>query len=199
MPVILLCVLIFVIWLHYESSKSTKIDSGNSNAFWKKESEANNTRKADISDLDYITIPIDNLPFQDTTDEAIIEVQEKIIELSKQKIINFTGLSNTDLKLQYGAPNLTALSSYDQNYTLLVRALNSWATLLYEQNNLMDAVIILEFAVHCRSDVKNTYIVLGNIYKAMNQKNKIAELIEIVENLNSLSKSTIINALNEIK
>lgn len=198
MPVILLCVIIFVIWLHYENTKSTKIDKVNSNAFWAKESEANNTRKADISDLDYIIIPIDKLPFQDTEDEVIIAVQEKIKDLSQQKIVNFTGLSNTDLKLQYGAPNLTALSSYDQNYTLLVRTLNSWGTLLFEKTNLMDAMIVLEFAVDCRSDVKSTYVILGNIYKAIDQKNKITKLIEVVENLNSLSKSTITKALNEL-
>lgn len=198
MPVILLCVIIFVLWLHYEKSKATKIDQEASKAFWQKESEANNTRKTDLSNLDYVTVPIDNLPFQETQDEVIMELQKTIKELSKQKIVNFTGLSNTELKLQYGAPNLTILSTYDQNYTLLVRTLNSWATLLYEQNNLIDAMTLLKFAIDCRSDIKNTYMLLGNIYKSQGHQDKIKELIKIAENLNSLTKSGIITALSEL-
>ncbi|ROR21928.1 hypothetical protein EDD66_1188 [Mobilisporobacter senegalensis] len=198
MPVILLCVIIFVVWLHYEISKSTKKDKEASNAFWEKESEANNTRKADLSDLNYIMIPMDKLPFHDAASEDITNLQEKIKDLSKQKIVNFTGLSNTDLKLKYGAPNLTILSTYDQNYTLLVRTLNSWASLLYDQNNLTDAMTILEFAVDCHSDIKNTYMLLGNIYKSMGDHTKIKELIGLADELNSLTKSGIIKELNTL-
>ena len=196
MPVIFLCVIIFVVWLHYQISKSSKKDKDASDSFWKKESEANNTRKADLSDLTYITVPMDKLPFSDTAKEDIRNLQDTVKNLGK--IVNFTGLSNTDLKLKYGAPNLTILSEYDQNYTLLVRTLNSWAALLYEQDSLDDATVVLEYAVECRSDIKNTYVLLGNIYKSRGEFSKIKELVNIANGLNSLSKAGIIQELNQL-
>lgn len=196
MPVILLCVIIFVVWLHYQISKSSKKDKEASDSFWEKESEAKNTRKADLSDLTYITVPMDKLPFSDTAKEDMRNLQDTVKSLGK--IVNFTGLSNTDLKLKYGAPNLTILSEYDQNYTLLVRTLNSWAALLYKQGSLDDATVVLEYAVECRSDIKNTYVLLGNIYKSRGEFSKIKELTNIANGLNSLSKTGIIQELNQL-
>ena len=45
--------------------------------------------------------------------------------LKDEQIVNFTGISNTDLKLSFGAANLPTLSRFDQNYTLLARALHA--------------------------------------------------------------------------
>lgn len=198
MPVILICVIVFVLWLHYEISKSSKKDKNASDAFWKKESEANNTRKTDLSTLTYIKVPVDKLPFNDNVNEDIKSMQDTVKNLSTEKIVNLTGLSNTDLKIKYGAPNLTILSDYDQNYTVLVRTLNSWAAALYEQGNLNDALTVLEYAVDCQSDIKKTYVLLGNIYKSKGESNKVKELIDVAKKLNSLTKNGIIHELTQM-
>lgn len=198
MPIMLFILIIFILWLHYEKSKSTRIDRENTEAFWNTERDANQTRKMDLSNLDYITIPIDTLPFQDTTDETLLSLQEEIIHLSSLKIVNLTGLSNTELKLQYGAPNLTVLTEYDQNYTLLVRALNSWASYLLEHGQKDEAKIVLEYAIACNTDIKQDYISLAQIYIDEWKPENITHLIVKAESLNSLSKLPIKKALEDL-
>ena len=120
-------VILIVVWYAYERSKSIRIARKSSEQFWAKESEANRTRKKSMDDLTLITIPLDELPITSTDDEKLQEYQETITNLSQKDIINLTGISNTDLKLKYGAPNFPYLSECDQNFTDLARTLNQWA------------------------------------------------------------------------
>ena len=53
------------------------------------------------------------------------DYKQIILTLKDLPIVNFTGISNTELKLRYGAPNIDLLTQYDQNYTLLVRTCSS--------------------------------------------------------------------------
>lgn len=196
-PVMFLCLMIFFIWLHYEKTKSSRIDMEKSNAFWAKEQQSNVTRKADISNLDYITIPLDQLPFVDTPDPVLIDLQDKVKDLGNQKILNLTGLSNTDLKLQYGVANLNLLSSYDQNYTILTRTLSSWATYLYEHNIITDAKIVLEYAILCHTEISKTYLLLAKIYQSEGNQEAIKNLITTAQTLNTLTKDHIISSLEK--
>ena len=43
-----------------------------------------------------------------------------------RKLLNLSGISNTDLKLQYGHANLDLLAEYDQNFSNLLRCLDSF-------------------------------------------------------------------------
>ena len=114
-----------------------------------------------------------------------------------QPIVNLTGQSNTDLKLEYGTANITVLTEYDQNYTLLVSTLQQWADLLYNENHTNEVRQILEFAVSTRTDVSRTYDILSDIYIAIGQADKIADLIATAETLNSLNKEVILRHLQQ--
>ena len=82
--------------------------------FWEKELAANRTKRKPLDDLNYIQIPLDTFPMSVLSDNPVIlECHEILTELSTEKIVNLTGISNTDLKLQYGAPNIKILSAYD--------------------------------------------------------------------------------------
>ena len=59
------CLTIFIIFIailtyhiHKSDAKQAEVEA----AFWQKEYEANSTRKADISTLDYISIPLERFP-----------------------------------------------------------------------------------------------------------------------------------------
>lgn len=192
MPVIFLCVIIFCAWLHYQIKKSNTNASQTSENFWYKERKSNSVRKVDISKLDYIKIPLGELPFQETTDDSLIQIQNKVKDLTDSPILNLTGISNTDLKLQYGAGNLAYLADCDQNFILLARALNEWASYLYKQNDMENAKKILEYSVSCHSDIKNVYILLSSIYRTEGSEYKIAELLKKAESLTTLNKDVII-------
>ena len=96
--------------------------------FWTREKEANSTRRKSLDDLDYIHIPIEQFPMSLLEDVPKVDDYKQIIMTLKDlPVVNFTGISNTELKLRYGAPNIDILTQYDQNYTLLVRTLQQWA------------------------------------------------------------------------
>lgn len=122
-PVFFIVTLMLVLWVSYQKHRTDRIAEAKREAFWEKERLANTTRKKDLSNLDYITIPVENLPFPETGDEEITDIQNYLLKLSGTKIVNFTGISNTDLKLQYGAPNINLLMEFDKNYMELVRYL----------------------------------------------------------------------------
>lgn len=110
----------FMLWLSVNINRSYRKDRQTKEAFLDRETQANATRKQFLDELDYITIPLDKLPFCNENNNDFSEYEDKIKLLSSKNIVNFTGMSNTDLKLEYGAANLNLLSEYDRNYTELV-------------------------------------------------------------------------------
>ena len=165
-------------------------------AFWERERAANNTRRKPLDNLNYISIPLSELPIGlHTDDEKIEEYVQTIKTLSESPIVNLTGFSNTDLKLEYGAPNITLLSQYDQRYTTLVGVLQRWATALYDLGEVDAARTILEFAISTGSDVSGSYKLLSSIYYKDNNIDAIKQLINQAETLNSAMKQPILEYL----
>ncbi|MEG1847901.1 MAG: hypothetical protein RRX92_03980 [Lachnospiraceae bacterium] len=190
--------IVFIIWLTYELHKHSRIDESYDQAFWDREALANATRKKSLDALSYITIPLEQLPMElCTEEEEIQDIHKTLLRLSKATIVNLTGFTNTELKLQYGAPNINRLTEYDQNYTLLVRTLQKWASYLYQKNYLVEAKAILEFAVSTKTDVSSSYKLLADIYLAEGSFEKISDLISIASTLNSAMKNTIVHTLQE--
>ncbi len=189
---------VFLIWLRYEIKKHSRYDEKKQKEYWARELEANSTQKKSLEYLDYITIPINELPMETMTDnEFVKEYHETIYTLSKEKIVNFTGVSNTDLKLEYGVANLPLVSHYDQCYTMLVRTLQQWGLLLYENGYQKECRQILEFAVRTGTDISHTYRLLAQIYVENGEKENLEALKEKAANLNSAMKKPIDRMLKE--
>ena len=190
--------IVFCIWLVYEIHKHRNKQAKVDREFWQKEAAANNTRRKSLEDLPYITIPFDTLPMHIMAEDSkVIDYHQTLRELATSPIVNFTGISNTDLKLQYGAPNIELLSRYDQSYTNLVRTLQDLAEVLFENGYISDAQTILEFAISTRTDISATYKLLVTIYKQNNTPEKISGLLPIAESLNSGMKNSILKLLKE--
>ncbi len=178
--------------------KTKKRDSIHREDFWERELRANSTRRQPLDDLDYIRLSLDDFPMTLLEDVAKAEDYKQIIRsLSELPIVNFTGISNTELKLRYGAPNLDLLMHYDQNYTLLVRTLQQWAQMLYDAGYVDEARRMLEFSVSTGTDVSATYRLLCRIYNEQNTPEKIGDLYPIAEMLNSAMQKTIVRILQE--
>lgn len=195
-------VILFCIWLHFTLKKNSNKEAQIKKEFWDRESEANNVRKKSLDDLDYITIPFETLPFGLMPDvDTIVEAENTVKDLSKGKIVNLTGYTNTDLKLKYGTANITPLSEYDQNYTSLVTSLQKWGKQLFLYEKYYEACAVLEFAVQTRTDITDTYKLLCEIYTSklglstQEAAEQVQELIPIAETLNSLSKKRILDTL----
>ncbi|MDE7048700.1 MAG: hypothetical protein K2P25_12095 [Lachnospiraceae bacterium] len=190
--------IVFCLWLLYEIKKSRNAQEKSNEMFWQREAEANSTRRKSLDSLAYIRIPFEALPMELLKDDpSVSEYHETLRELSKSPIVNFTGISNTDLKLMYGAPNITLLSRYDQSYTFLVRTLQNWGQTLYERGYTDEACQVLEFAVETRTDITATYKLLASIYREKNQPEKTVSLIPIAESLNTSLSGHIVAMLKK--
>lgn len=189
----------FFFWLRSTGRKKSQDIQTLREDFWEKESQANATRKADISGLDYIKIPFEKLPFLDTQDTELLVLQNNIKSLADNPILNLTGLTNTDLKLTYGTANITFLSDCDSNFTTLVNHLYKWGQYLYDNGKIPEALQVLEFGISCRTDVSKNYILLANIYKEINVPEKIDNLIGTAGSLKTLKQDSILSVLKEIK
>lgn len=188
--------LIFLIVLNIAKHSTEKKEHESKDLFWQRENASNAAPKKDISSLNYIYFSLADLPAP-TSDPQLLEEYEKLRLLSDATILNLTGYSNTDLKLNYGASNLSALIKYDQNFTQLCQLLNRIGDSFYQLSLYSEAIQILEFAVACQSDISGTYRLLAQLYAARNQQYRISDLIARAQNLNSLSREIIIRHLEE--
>lgn len=183
--------IVFVLWLNYQIAKSNRISRKGIDEFWNKESQANLTRKADISSLTYITIPFEKLPLEDNPDQTINSYRDTILSHSGKKILNLSGLSNTELKLKYGTSNIKLLSEYDINYTVVISMLHKWGERLLELGFVNEAIAVLEVALDCHSDSHKTYELLAKIYIEQGS-NKINPLIDRISSANIRDKENLL-------
>lgn len=198
-PALFAIFITFLIWLSYELRKAGRQDQDTSASFWQREAEADNVRRQPLDNLDYITIPVDSLPFFYGIDEKLDEAQKTIENLASCTIVNLSGYTNTELKLMYGPANLPALTEYDQHFTQLVRALYTWGERLSSVGRDREAVQVLEYAVSIHSDVTAGYVLLGKLYHKLGTPDKIEALIKSASSLNTLLRDSLISQLKALR
>ncbi len=198
MPLLLFIGFIIIcLTVSHTVNHTKKLEDTANDAFWEKEQKGNFVRAQSTEDLVRITLP-DDLPYEEDCDEELAPIMKKIIPLKEAEIINLTGITNTDLKLKYGLPNLEYLMECDGNFTNMVVYLNKWADYLISHLRIDDAVKVLEFAVSCHADVGNIYINLAKIYIDRNEASKVNHLIEVCSSLNSLSSNLTVDKLKAL-
>ena len=166
--------------------------------FWEREQQANFVRRKDISGLPYISIPFDSFSIGAFSDMQLSELESALDTFREKKILNLTGQSNTDLKLQYGPANLAALTEYDQNFTDMLQFFTKYVNRLIELNHLDAAIPVLEFCIECGSDISVHYTLLADYYMQNGKSYKIDELRKKASALNSLTKASILQKLDAI-
>jgi len=194
---ILTSVLILCLVIAFFNHRSKEKIAAQEEDFWDKEAQANNTRRKSLDNLEYILIPMDKLPIDKHRDnDTINSIIDTIGELSKSPIVNLTGISNTDLKLQYGAPNIDLLSQYDSRYTTLATNLQKWGSKLIELGDTESAKAVLEFAISTKTDISGTYKLLSNIYKDEQDLASLEYLRSVASELNTPMQATILSYLS---
>lgn len=191
--VIFFIVIVFILWLRYELKKSSRTLQNANDKFWEREELANSTRKKSTDSLNYITISEKSLPFLEINDEIVAKCVSQLVFLKDKKILNLTGKTNTDLKLEYGAANLTFLSECDENYTSLSRTLNTYSARLVELGYEAEACSVLEFAVETGSDSLSMYRLLAEIYDRRKDADSLEYLLFKANQLDSMLKKSIVN------
>lgn len=196
---ILTSIVVFTIVLNIVKYVTDGKSNNNRQNFLELESKANSTRKKDLSNLNYITINEKNLPLIETNDEIIISSLQRLKILQEKKIVNFTGFTNTELKLEYGVANLPILSEYDSNFTNLCRELNIIGLQLLELGLIKEGQVYLEYAVDVGTDISSTYKALADIYYKNGDLSKISNLKIKANKLGDMNKAIILKALDEFE
>lgn len=184
----------------YFTKRSEAAQESIERTFWDKEKKSNSVRKKSLDLLNYITIPDDILQMQPLIQtEEIQSYLHDLQDLSQLKIVNLTGISNTDLKLTYGTANITILSEYDSHYTNMVTILQKLAERLLANGENALATCVLEFAVSTGTDVSKSYYLLASLYVETGQPAKIDSLIESASHLHSMMSNSIVRNLQEMR
>ncbi len=187
----------FIGVLQYAIRKARSKNDRADKAFWKREAEANNVRRKSLDDVEYLLVEPDKLPTDVLTDDEVVsDCIKNLRELAEEKIINLTGMTNTDLKLKYGVANLTYLSECDNRYTTLIQTLQKWSEYLWEKGQTDAAVQIMEYEVSIKSDAPSIYRRLASYYSKRGEKEKIQSLIKTVEEMNLITTKSLIADLN---
>ncbi len=190
--------IVFVLLLALRFSTVKKKTQEKYNNFWDNEAAANNAAAVDLSTLSYINVPINRFPFNKWEDDEIQMMEAQITELSKTRILNLTGKTNTDLKLQYGAANLDALTEIGENYNTLIILLVDYAKALMQKDDYEEAAKILEYGASIRSDISSNYMLLGDCYVALHRVSKIPVIRQQVESMDLLLGHKIVSYLDEL-
>ena len=191
--------IIFILLVRHNIRRSRRIEEGNEKAFWDRERRANEVRRKPLDDLVYVKPDMSSFPTDVMADDTEVkECMQLLGELEDQKIVNLTGMTNTDLKLKYGVANLKLLTEYDDRYTLLVQAIQKWADKLWENGYIKEAIPLLEEQVRIHADITSAYRKLAVYYRDNNEPEKIDNLKKTAETLNSSSKNVILRSLEEI-
>ena len=179
--------IVFCVLLTYHIKKGDSSQQQVMDEFFEKERQSNAIRKKDLSNLDYITIPLEKIPLQLHT-----ATEEKLFALAKLPIVNLSGISNTDLKLTYGTTNLERLSQYDIHFTDMVALLPVYAKELQEAGYPESACELLEFDIDCNADSRKIYQMLIDIYKESNNFEKLTWLKEQAQHIPSETTKQVI-------
>ena len=196
MPVFFICFIVFLLWLRVKLKQQDSAETQNKD-FWRREHEADFSRNKDISALDYISVDKSLLPFNEQTNDAeLLQIQQDINTVLSKKMINLSGMTNTDIKLAYGRGNFEILSVYDQNYLKFLSLLNKWGTYLLERGFTNEAKQIFEYAVNTLNcDISGCYTGLAKIYLKNNDINKVQQLINKIQSSDAYLKDSIAEKL----
>ncbi len=192
LPFILLFLVLLSIRLHKLNAKREQEES----EFWEKERQANITPAKDISNLRYITIPIEKFPLNFSDDKEVIQIENELKELSTHKLLNLTRVTNTDLKLTYGVPNFETMSKIGDDYDRVTVLLNKYAEALMEAGRTDDVITVLEFAVGTGTDISESYTMLANCYKQKALDTKLDILKNQVEQSSLYFKDSILEKIS---
>lgn len=195
---ILSIVIIGVIVLAFIYRKNDKKQKKDIDDFWEREKLAKTVPPKDLDTVEYLKVPIDKFYFGTLKDAETKELENKITEYSKKRLINLTGKTNTQLREMYGSPNLEIMQEIGDDFDKFSVVLNKYAKELVENGHFKEAVSVLEYGLVIKTDISENYIMLANCYKELNQERRIETLRDQVKTLGLLREPLIIEHIESL-
>ena len=200
-PSIFIIFLIFVFIFQHHMRKTTRQEKLNREKFWNEEKKSLSTRRKNFSQSDYIIPNLSKLTYP-----TIISIEpgqhlhyqqvtHQLKELSSMDLMNYSDLTNTEIRIRFGTANQTVIAQNEANYNRFLKVLAEYGYLMLEFEEVEEAIIAFEECVRLGSDYSNHYLTLAHLYLQKNQDYKVSKLKEKAQALNSLNKSVILKKL----
>lgn len=193
---------ILILVLNHNIRKNKSKDEHSVKAYLSREDAANNTRRKDLSNLPYIEVPFNTLPLDITLNDEKKQLQisqyiKEIRSLSEKQMLNLIGVSNTELKEQYGPANLELLTMYDMNYSRYIRNLHLLAECMYPEYP-EKAVEVWEYCLSIGTDISGTFSSLARHYVDSQDREHFMKLYDCIPDKSTISGKTILNKLDSL-
>ncbi len=196
--------IILVVLFQHHLRKNMRIEEEAKEKFWQKEKSSLIVRKKEFTESDYIKIPKDQVTFdlEPSFEKGDLmyyrQLIRKLHQLEKLDMMNFSHLSNTEVRLQFGTANQTIIQNNESNYNNYLQVLGKLAKLFADNNEHTMAIKILERCIAMKSDYRDHFILLGHLYSNSGNYVAIKELIKQAEALNSPLKKGLITSLKSL-
>ena len=102
--------IILLIAYHIRRTTLTRRREKREEEFWAREKEAEQAPAKDLSSLEYIRVPLERLPLGQVEEDELVMLEEELRELAGKPLLNLDGMTNTDVRLDYGAANFDAVA-----------------------------------------------------------------------------------------
>ncbi len=195
LTVFIIFLLVVYFYRAYNTKKREKIVA----AFWEREEQAKHTPAKDLSQAGYITVPIDSFPLGRCDSDEVMLIEEELLRLSKKRLLNLNGMTNTDVRIEYGTSNFDAVCAMGEDFDRLIVLLCDYAKALIENGFTKEACVVLEYGADIGSDVSENYTLLGECYHENSMDLQLDELIRRVEESEIIRRQSVLEQLNGLK
>ena len=126
-------------------------------------------------------IQVDTNLFPKVEHKTCQEVYNMLLRSANRTMVNLKDYSNLDLKISYGPQIVEQVSAYEKNYFEFMDILFKYGKILYDNNYIKEAQMILEQGIDYHCDLSRCYLLLIQIYKKQENETALSRLKNIVE------------------
>ena len=173
--------IIFLLAYYVRRTSLTRRREEREAAFWAREEEAEHTPAKDLSALDYIKVPLEQFPIGASDADEVMMIEEELESLASKPLLNLNGMTNTDVKIEYGTANFNAIIAMGEDFDRLIVLLCDYAKGLIEEGMERETIPVLEYGVAIGSDLSDDYTLLGECYRSLGMADELAGLRQKVE------------------
>lgn len=202
-PAIFAFFVIIAILFNYRIKKLTREEAKVREAFWQRERESLIVRKKDFDENDFITPDISSLRFPNVEfigyELKLYQASiDKINSLIQKPMMNFSGLTNTEVRLRFGTANQTTITNNEGNYNSFLKALYDYGQLMEKSGETEEALSAYEICISINSEYTKHYISLAKLYLQQNNKKALSALREKASQVDQMAQTKILSKLDEL-
>jgi len=182
-PTIFALFVIVALLFNYRLNKITRIERKAKVAYWETERDSLSVRRKDFAQEDYLRPDMTALTFPnlDVKDYDLVlyeSLKSKILALSSKDMMNFSHLTNTEIRLQFGTANQTTIADNEANYNSYLKALADYGKFMNEQGELPEAIAALEECIRMKSEYSRHYLYLAQLFSTTKNEEAFHQLCE---------------------